>query len=68
MPSPSVLAPSANQIKAARLAAGLKQSEAAERFGVDVHTWSRWERDAMVPSGRVARDLAAWVQNSQGEQ
>lgn len=32
------------QIKAARVARGLTQSEIAERLGVSANTWARWER------------------------
>lgn len=34
----------AARLRAAREAAGITQSEAASRAGIQVWTWSRWER------------------------
>lgn len=47
-------APPPAQIKAARRAAGLSQTEAGERVGVALRTWQQWEAgDRRIP-------MSAW--------
>lgn len=38
-----------SQLRAARQAAGLTQTEAASRAGTDQGRWSKWEADKIVP-------------------
>jgi transcriptional regulator with XRE-family HTH domain len=44
---------SAEELRHARLAAGLTQREAAERVGVTRNTVTRWEAGETVPQGRA---------------
>jgi transcriptional regulator with XRE-family HTH domain len=46
------------QLKAARLAAGLSQQQVAEKVGVSRSTVSRYERGLAVPDGRTLSALA----------
>ncbi len=36
--------PTPEQVKQARVKAGLTQQKAADLVGVDIRTWQRWER------------------------
>jgi len=51
--------PTPEEIKAARLAAGLTQSEAAALIYVHLKTWQKWETGEELPSHR-AMHQAVW--------
>jgi len=43
--------PKPEEIKKARVAAGLSQTAAGEMAHVNYQTWQQWESDALLPSG-----------------
>jgi putative transcriptional regulator len=51
--------PTPAQIKAARKAAGLTQTQAASLIGKPLRTWQNWEGDPALPSSRKM-DAALW--------
>lgn len=53
-PAQPMIPPTAEQIRAARLAAGLTQQQAAELVYMEQRGWARWE------SGERGANLAAW--------
>lgn len=54
-------APSGEEIRAARLAAGRTQAEMAEEIGCSALAVSLWERGVRTPRGRMLLRLLAWI-------
>jgi putative transcriptional regulator len=53
------MSPTPEQIRAARAAAGLTQSQAAALIGKPVRTWQNWEAPEGLPAHRKM-DAAFW--------
>lgn len=55
------------RIRAARLAAGLTATAAAERLDVKQQQWNKWENDGVIPSEKYRECIADALEIDRGE-